>query len=36
MQAIEAAVAEGLFALEGPDDALLRSFDDGDAEHDEP
>lgn len=28
MQAIEAAVSEGLFALESPDDALMRSFDD--------
>ncbi|MBN8614647.1 MAG: hypothetical protein J0L92_28870 [Deltaproteobacteria bacterium] len=34
MEAIEAAVAEGLFTLEGPDDALLRSFDDGDPDHD--
>lgn len=30
MQAIEAAVAEGLLTLESPDDALLRSFGDGD------
>ncbi len=31
MHAIESAVSEGLFALESPDDALLRSFDDDDA-----
>jgi hypothetical protein len=33
MSAIEVAVGEGLFELEGPDEALLRSFDgdDGDA-----